>query len=966
MYSFYGGRPGNSFTIVASFPNVQTMVEQFKKGPGYTEVHYDEHVIINTEDKNNPTNGQIYRRGYDYNNDMGGAELIGTIVGPAGKAPLLTMDDYQTIDSMQGTEGLVDDGEGHYISMKTKGQLAILSGQNETNGLVPGKWVEGPNDTIKFNDTIKWVSYSFRDPEGKDTIAHVGFQIPYPVIDFETENIDFWASSTATRIDDTKHPFYEKWKITMPKGQKGDSIQNFRVITPTGNNVSNYDNKFKDIPGNENGQRQEGRQILVYDYYVYQANGEPTNNPVKQTLYIGDYNVIKDINLSQAGILTVNYTHDNANEINSENPLIWIKNLTLNTDGSLQAIYNTDPEHPVIINNNNKIKWIEDIKLDSNGALSVLYNGENGGVDNDSAYVPINDQNNRIKWIENIILDADGTFSVKYNNEMNNTSLGTIQFINSIVLTDDGLLQVTYNTSSDPVTINSSKIKWIEGINYDNTNGNLTFTYNVLEEGGSEKASEIFSLKVPTEIKVQHIPDTDDDNILKDMVTVKYTGQQTETPISVLNSVKKLKLSDDGHLLVQYTDESLNTDATTETTVISTTDSGTTSETIQERWGDLGLISPEVFGFKEDTSTITNKYVTGILAPSADSGFEDLILDLNTNQFLSNNVQSISITGGSLIVNPSQSAENQITIDFSQASYSHQIESNLFGLKIIIKDVSNKGLTQSSSVNVLINSLIFGFTFKQITSETTVIDSDNLDTIKNQIKGNSEAISAIGNVISMTEAADTQYLEAGKTILETIDELKKDFNQKLAAAKSELQDNISNAANAQGLSNLNTYSVRISSSDLSQITLTDTYIGIWKRTNAQTRPNGNRLGTGTGVVYGVAVEDTLDNQKNGYVLHFCHCSTNGDVDVNPYNNCYFFLPKSHIEQIPGQGIQIPLSWGGSVAGKYVYVYNKNLTKNGVTKAYTIIRGHVNNAKSQTVNGVTYHSDEYALIAVYGV
>lgn len=962
MYSFYGGRPGNSFTIVASFPNVQTMVEQFKQGPAYTEVHYDEHVIINTEDKNNPTNGQIYRRGYDYNNDMGGAELIGTIVGPAGKAPMLIMDKYQSIQTAvdNADNGISGNAQG-YESMSSSGQLKTVDAD-----LIPGKYIQ--NNTENFNDTIQWISYSLRDGQGKDTTAHIGFKIPYPVIDFETENTDFWASSTATRIDNTEHPFYEKWKITIPKGQKGDSIQNFRVITPNINNVSNYDNKYNDIPGNENGQRQEGRQILVYDYYVYQENESPTNNPVKETLYIGDYNVIENINLSQTGILTVNYTHDDANEINSENPLIWIKNLTLNTDGSLQATYNTNPEQPVIINNNNKIKWIEDIKLDSNGALSVLYNGENNGIDDNSRYVPINDQYNRIKWIEGIRLDADGTFSVKYNNEMNNISLGTIQFINSIALTNEGLLQVTYNTDPEPVTINSDKIKWIEGINYDNTDGKLTFTYNVLEEGSNKKASEVFSLNVPTEIKVQHIPDPAETNtVFKDMVTVKYTGQQGETPISVLNSVKKLKLSDDGHLLVQYTDESMNTDATTETTTISTTDSGTTSETIQEHWRDLGLISPEVFGFKEDTSTITNKYTTGILVPSAiDSGFEDLVLDLNTNQFLSNNVQSISITGGSLIVNPSQSVENQITIDFSQASYSHQIESNLFGLKIIIKDVSNKGLTQSSSVNVLINSLIFGFTFKQITSETTVIDSDNLQSIKNQINENSSAISAIGNVISMTEAADTQYLEAGKTILETINELKEDFNQKLTAAKSELQNNINDAANAQGLSNLNTYSIRISSSDLSQITLTDTYIGIWKRTNAQTRPNGNRLGTGTDVVYGVAVENTLDSQKNGYVLHFCHCSTSGDVDVNPYNNCYFFLPKSHIEQISGQGIQIPLSWGGSIAGKYVYVYNKSLTKNGVTKTYTIIRGHVNNAKSQTINGITYHNDEYALIAVYGV
>ena len=45
--------------------------------------------MINTVNKNDPDNGKIYRRGYDFNNDMGGAEFIGTIVGPAGKAPMI-------------------------------------------------------------------------------------------------------------------------------------------------------------------------------------------------------------------------------------------------------------------------------------------------------------------------------------------------------------------------------------------------------------------------------------------------------------------------------------------------------------------------------------------------------------------------------------------------------------------------------------------------------------------------------------------------------------------------------------------------------------------------------------------------------------------------------------------------------------------------------------------------------------
>jgi len=89
MYSFYGGRPGNSFIIITTFRSVDDMITQFKKGPGYTAVHYDEYVMINTVNKNDKTNGSIYKRGYNFNNNMGGAEYIGTIVGPAGLAPML-------------------------------------------------------------------------------------------------------------------------------------------------------------------------------------------------------------------------------------------------------------------------------------------------------------------------------------------------------------------------------------------------------------------------------------------------------------------------------------------------------------------------------------------------------------------------------------------------------------------------------------------------------------------------------------------------------------------------------------------------------------------------------------------------------------------------------------------------------------------------------------------------------------
>ena len=85
--SFYGGRRGASFIIAKSFKTEEEMIKEFAKGGQYKAVNYDEYVIIDTENKNDITNGKIYRRGYDYTNDMGGAEYIGQIVGPAGLGP---------------------------------------------------------------------------------------------------------------------------------------------------------------------------------------------------------------------------------------------------------------------------------------------------------------------------------------------------------------------------------------------------------------------------------------------------------------------------------------------------------------------------------------------------------------------------------------------------------------------------------------------------------------------------------------------------------------------------------------------------------------------------------------------------------------------------------------------------------------------------------------------------------------
>ena len=142
--SFYGGKAGTPFVIAKSYNSVNAMIADFAKGPALTAVQYGEHVIINAEDKNNSNNGALYRRGYDYNNNMGGAIYVGTIVGPSGKAPmfeLTTIENIKEITFKDSDE--VRQGEGTWnISNKS---------------LIPGK------TDFEFNDDIAWSYITIRD-----------------------------------------------------------------------------------------------------------------------------------------------------------------------------------------------------------------------------------------------------------------------------------------------------------------------------------------------------------------------------------------------------------------------------------------------------------------------------------------------------------------------------------------------------------------------------------------------------------------------------------------------------------------------------------------------------------------------------------------------------------------------------------------------------------------------------------
>lgn len=229
--SFYGGRQGASFVIRDKFRSISDMLDVFAQGGATVDiVNYGEYVIIDTEDKNNPHNGIVYRRGMNYTDprkdpinpeDPGcGAEYIGQIVGPEGSIKNLEVGAY---DATAGTDPLKPGGHNEYAPAE--------------GGLVPGKGQEESGVQVQ-NNSIKYSYVNVLNAEtGHIEKYLIGFQFPYFQQEQEINPVEAYQDpviTDITPIDDddpegshaeqTDRPFYRKYKLSIPKGIKGDSV----------------------------------------------------------------------------------------------------------------------------------------------------------------------------------------------------------------------------------------------------------------------------------------------------------------------------------------------------------------------------------------------------------------------------------------------------------------------------------------------------------------------------------------------------------------------------------------------------------------------------------------------------------------------------------------------------------------------------------------------------------------------
>ena len=303
MDSLFGGKQGLSIIIKDTFESIADAVAACKRGPEYTRTWYNELLIISTPNLNDEDNGKVFRRGLEYNNDMGGLELIAQIVGPCGGTPLFQMNTIKEVkdkstmaigkdDYRRYPIGYEMDDEGHVTGYKinTDANEPIATfpfSKAHDTSLVPGKTDDGG-----FNDEILWTWCNIRKPnQESDSWFYVGFTITYLVTEYQTHTMSQYDGSgnivsnptEIDRVDDKSHPFYQKWDIGLPKGIKGDTLRNLRIITPTSADKSRIYSPSAITVSGTTGVVSVGeagysgidddianeRQILVYDFYYY-------------------------------------------------------------------------------------------------------------------------------------------------------------------------------------------------------------------------------------------------------------------------------------------------------------------------------------------------------------------------------------------------------------------------------------------------------------------------------------------------------------------------------------------------------------------------------------------------------------------------------------------------------------------------------------------------------------------------
>lgn len=498
-------------------------------------------TIKNMRTPNNPDNGKVFRRGMDVLAEMAGAEYIGQIVGPQGEATELDVGDYSDVINLNPHNEKSFNALNGGIVAGYKNTNGIQSFEDEikyayaTIRDAHGN-VTGCKLGFKFPTLVQDFVASSISPYTNRVAGTSGLRSEYKnlVVEDETQyqNGEWqhpFYQKWQIKVPQGYHGINTGnievvHSYTMPPSYKGSSIKVYNSVALNDNDVYKEitdANETHPIKGTQYEYIDDSKSNLpnfdkLYGKYYIADGGEYNADPAIRYVsisiddgikyvkkedcyrdilrykevdfdkveqgevryyYIGDYDTVERVTLSDNGILSVFYSaKPQPKEL--EEVLRWIdtknsEGITIDDDGTVHVYYNTthapDPldryqkldakgrahDHQDFPN---VIDWIIGATLDKYGKFAVLYNNNTVkvGIDNQGHPIFSNRYETDLQWINHVSFAEDGTVTFRWNTDnihkdaANPDATPAYQFNNVIKCLRDVSIQNINNNLSDP------------------------------------------------------------------------------------------------------------------------------------------------------------------------------------------------------------------------------------------------------------------------------------------------------------------------------------------------------------------------------------------------------------------------------------------------------------------------------------------------------------------------------------
>lgn len=258
MNSFYGGQSGRTYHIVKRYKSINQMTTEFAKGGSYTEVNYGQYVLISTLNKNNDENGLLFRRGFDYNDDVSlstkptreeieiNDQSSQPVINPETNQPKKKY--YNNIyDQNENFIGIRFDEDRYQIDLDTYfshvgngaiyvGRIVGADGKAPNIGLLKWEVAEGRQDSYSqlnsdsdadgyeglndnddpiYNDTVQAATFSELDIDGNVTEIKLALKIPKPTFIISAQSVDPYGDTPRSHYDEASGETDEDIDITV-------------------------------------------------------------------------------------------------------------------------------------------------------------------------------------------------------------------------------------------------------------------------------------------------------------------------------------------------------------------------------------------------------------------------------------------------------------------------------------------------------------------------------------------------------------------------------------------------------------------------------------------------------------------------------------------------------------------------------------------------------------------------------